>query len=104
MGSGLLPINAPVVRCDSGRGKKGFFMDVPRTREEAKDHLEAITDQISDGLERGRYTLNQLQEALVSRTKQAAATTDELVHDNPWGAIGVGVALGLLIGFMLPRR
>jgi ElaB/YqjD/DUF883 family membrane-anchored ribosome-binding protein len=79
-------------------------MDVPRTREEARDHLDAITDQISDGLEKGRYTLSQLQEALVRRTKDAAASTDELVHDNPWSAIGVGVVLGLLIGFILPRR
>ena len=79
-------------------------MDVPRTREDVQDHLEAITDQISDGLEKGRYTLNQLQDALVTRTRDAAATTDELVHDNPWSAIGVGVVLGLLIGFMIPRR
>jgi ElaB/YqjD/DUF883 family membrane-anchored ribosome-binding protein len=79
-------------------------MDVPRTREEAQDNLEAIIDQISEGLEKGRYTLSQLQQAVVSRTKDAAASTDELVHDNPWGAIGVGVILGVLIGFMIPRR
>jgi ElaB/YqjD/DUF883 family membrane-anchored ribosome-binding protein len=79
-------------------------MDVPRTREEIQDDLGAITDRISDGLEKGRYTLSQLQEALVTRTRDAAASTDELVHDNPWGAIGVGVVLGVLIGFMLPRR
>ena len=79
-------------------------MDMPRTRDEAREGLEAITDQINEGLEKGRYTLHQLQEALVSRTKDAAASTDELVHDNPWGAIGVGVVLGILIGFMLPRR
>jgi ElaB/YqjD/DUF883 family membrane-anchored ribosome-binding protein len=85
-------------------GKKGFTMDVPRTREEAREGLEAITDQIHDGLEKGRYTLHQLQDALVHRTRDAAATTDELVHDNPWGAIGVGVAVGILIGFMIPRR
>jgi ElaB/YqjD/DUF883 family membrane-anchored ribosome-binding protein len=79
-------------------------MDMPRTRDDVQDGLQAITDQINDGLEKGRYTLNQLQEALVSRTKEAAASTDELVHDNPWSAIGVGVAIGILIGFMIPRR
>jgi ElaB/YqjD/DUF883 family membrane-anchored ribosome-binding protein len=26
------------------------------------------------------------------------------VHDYPWSSIGVGVAIGLLLGFMLPRR
>jgi ElaB/YqjD/DUF883 family membrane-anchored ribosome-binding protein len=79
-------------------------MDMPRTREEAREGLQAITDQINDGLEKGRYTLHQLQEALVSRTRDAAASTDELVHDYPWSAIGVGVALGILIGVMIPRR
>ena len=57
-----------------------------------------------EGIEQGRYSLTQLQEAVVSRTKRAAASTDELIHDYPWSAIGVGVALGILIGFIIPRR
>jgi len=79
-------------------------MDIPRTREDLRDDLDSITDQISNGIEQGRYSLTQLQEALVKRTKQAAASTDELVHDNPWSALGIGVALGLLIGYLMPRR
>lgn len=79
-------------------------MDMPRTREDVRDDLESLTDQINDGIEQGRYSLSQLQEALVSRTRRAAASTDDLIHDYPWSAIGVGVALGILIGFMLPRR
>ena len=79
-------------------------MDVPRSREEVQDHLGTITDQIHDGLEKGRYTLNQLRDSLASRTKEAAESTDELVHENPWSAIGVGIAVGILIGFLIPRR
>jgi len=79
-------------------------MDVPRTREDIRDDLETITEQITDGLEKGRYSLNQLQDALMSRTKDAAASTDRMVRDNPWGAIGVGVAIGALLGFLIPRR
>ena len=79
-------------------------MDIPRTREDLRDDLDSITDQISNGIEQGRYSLTQLQEALVKRTKQAAASTDELVHDNPWSALGIGDALGLLIGYLMPRR
>jgi ElaB/YqjD/DUF883 family membrane-anchored ribosome-binding protein len=79
-------------------------MDTPRTREDVQDDLQSITDQISEGIEKGRYSLSQLQSALMDRTKQAAAQTDELVHDNPWSAIGVGVALGVLIGYLLPKR
>ena len=79
-------------------------MDMPRTREDVRDDLESLTDQISEGIEQGRYSLTQLQEAVVSRTKRAAASTDELIHDYPWSAIGIGVALGILIGFIIPRR
>ena len=79
-------------------------MDMPRTREDVRDDLESLTDQINDGIEQGRYSLSQLQEALVSRTRRAAASTDDLIHDYAWSAIGVCVGLGILIGFMLPRR
>ena len=79
-------------------------MDMPRTREDVRDDLESITDQISSGIEQGRYSLSQLQESLMRRTKQAAASTDELVHDNPWAALGVGVVLGVMLGYLLPRR
>ena len=87
-----------------GSEKGEDVMDMPRTREDVRDDLETITDQISDGIEQGRYSLSQLQETLMSRTKQAAASTDELVRDYPWSAIGVGVALGVLVGFLIPRR
>lgn len=79
-------------------------MDTPRAREDVRDDLDTITDQLSDGIEEGRYSLSDLQDALVSRTKRAAASTDELIHDYPWSAIGAGVALGILIGFLIPRR
>ena len=79
-------------------------MDMPRTREDVRDDLESIADQINSGIEQGRYSLTQLQQSLRKRTKQAATSTDQLVHENPWSALGVGVALGLLIGYLLPRR
>ena len=79
-------------------------MDVPRTREELRDELESITDQIQDGLEKGRYTLSQLQTAVMDRTKNAAESTDQIVHDNPWAAIGIAATIGVLLGFLLPRR
>jgi ElaB/YqjD/DUF883 family membrane-anchored ribosome-binding protein len=79
-------------------------MDAPRTRDDLRNDLETITDQIHDGLEKGRYTLSQLQTAVMDRTKHAAETTDELVHDNPWAAIGIAATIGVLLGMLLPRR
>jgi ElaB/YqjD/DUF883 family membrane-anchored ribosome-binding protein len=79
-------------------------MDAPRTREDLKEDLESITDQIHDGIEKGRYTLSQLQTAVADRTRYAAESTDQMVHDNPWAAIGVAAAVGVLIGLLMPRR
>jgi ElaB/YqjD/DUF883 family membrane-anchored ribosome-binding protein len=79
-------------------------MDIPRSREETREDLDALTEQIHEGIEKGRYTLSQLQSAMKDRTRQAAASTDQMVHDYPWSSIGVGLALGVLIGFMIPRR
>ncbi|MGV3773861.1 MAG: DUF883 family protein [Verrucomicrobiales bacterium] len=78
-------------------------MDAPRTREELKDELESITDQISEGIEKGKYTVSELQKALTEKTKAAAESTDKLVHENPWASIGIAVGLGLLIGLMMPK-
>lgn len=79
-------------------------MDMPRSREAIRDDLQSITDQISEGIRKGRYTAAELQRALVDRTRHAAESTDTLVHENPWAAIGVGVVIGLMIGLALPRQ
>jgi ElaB/YqjD/DUF883 family membrane-anchored ribosome-binding protein len=34
----------------------------------------------------------------------AARATDQMVRDNPWRAIGVGAAVGLLLGYLVSRR
>jgi ElaB/YqjD/DUF883 family membrane-anchored ribosome-binding protein len=36
--------------------------------------------------------------------KDAARTTDEYVHEHPWGAVGVAAAAGLLLGVLIARR
>ncbi len=77
-------------------------MDTPRQRE-VTNELESITDQIEDNINAGKYTLSELQKALVEKTKEAAKTTDTYVHDNPWTAIGVAAGLGLVIGLLLRR-
>jgi len=34
----------------------------------------------------------------------SVAVTDAYVHDQPWKAIGIGAALGFVLGFALARR
>jgi ElaB/YqjD/DUF883 family membrane-anchored ribosome-binding protein len=61
--------------------------------------------------ERGMGLLRQVQEkaqdlqdAVVTKSKAAARATDDYVHDHPWQAVGVAAGLGLLIGLLLNRK
>lgn len=38
------------------------------------------------------------------RAKQAVYKADDYVHEKPWQGIGVGAAVGLVLGLLLARR
>lgn len=44
------------------------------------------------------------EQRVVEKAKQAVQTTDHYVHENPWTAVGVAAAIGLLIGFVAAKR
>jgi ElaB/YqjD/DUF883 family membrane-anchored ribosome-binding protein len=85
-------------------------MDTPRTREEAGDALETIADQIEDGIAKGKFSLREIQSAMkekgrvaMEKGRAAAESTDQMVHENPWAAVGIAAGLGLIVGLLLPR-
>ena len=83
-------------------------MDTPRVREEANDALESIADQIEEGIDKGKFSFRELQNGMMKKTKAAAQSTDQVVHENPWAAVGVAVgarsdARAQQVGRALPR-
>ncbi len=38
------------------------------------------------------------------RFKQMASCADDYVHERPWHGVGVGAAVGLVLGLLLARR
>jgi ElaB/YqjD/DUF883 family membrane-anchored ribosome-binding protein len=70
------------------------------TTEKAAELRERAIEQ----LRTVREKLQIAQEAVVDKSKAAARATDDYVHENPWTAIGAGVAAGVLIGLLLNRR
>jgi ElaB/YqjD/DUF883 family membrane-anchored ribosome-binding protein len=71
--------------------------------ETTASHLENITDQIEEGIQKGRYTWGEIQETVTNKTKAAAEATDAYVHENPWRVVGMAAGLGLIIGLLLGR-
>jgi ElaB/YqjD/DUF883 family membrane-anchored ribosome-binding protein len=62
-------------------------------RKKAEHTLRAAKDQLAD-----------LEHDAVNRAKYAAKATDEFVHDKPWQAIGIGAAVGMVVGMLIRRH
>ena len=66
--------------------------------------IENLTDQIQEGIRRGKYTWSEIQDAVMNKTREAAATTDQYVHENPWKVIGIAAGLGFVLGLLMAPR
>jgi ElaB/YqjD/DUF883 family membrane-anchored ribosome-binding protein len=73
---------------------------VDATGEEAK----ALQARIMAGLRDARQCLTEAEQAVVAKAKTAAKATDSYVHENPWKAVGLGAAVGVVIGLLIARR
>ena len=76
-------------------------------KQAAKESGDKATDlraQVEAKLRTARLKLADMQDDAVDRAKAAARATHEYVQDNPWQAVGVGVAIGFLVGLMVNRR
>lgn len=66
--------------------------------------LQSLTDQIEEGIRTGKYSWRDIQSAVMAKTKHAAATTDQYVHENPWKVVGIAGGLGFVLGLLMAPR
>lgn len=63
----------------------------------------AVRVELEDRLANSIIRLQEVQEELKSRTRQATRATDEYVHDNPWKSMGYVAVAGLIAGLLITR-
>jgi ElaB/YqjD/DUF883 family membrane-anchored ribosome-binding protein len=63
-----------------------------------------LRDKAVTALKRASDQLSDLQATVIEKGRDAAILTDDYVHENPWQAIGIGAALGFLVGVVVARR
>jgi len=73
------------------------------TAGQAGDKVSAARERIQENLAAAKVRLVAAEEAVIAKTKQAAKATDEYVHENPWKAVGVGAAVGVIVGMLISR-
>jgi ElaB/YqjD/DUF883 family membrane-anchored ribosome-binding protein len=64
------------------------------------DELKAAKAKFEQTLSSAKAGLADYQETVT----EAAKATDEYVKENPWKSVGVGAAVGVVIGMLLARR
>ena len=82
---------------------------------DVEDLIKATTSLSGEELARARTKLSKRVAAakesvediggeIADRARHTAKATNSYVHENPWQAIGIGAAFGLLLGVVLARR
>ena len=94
--------------------KQQLFDDVKVVVADAEELLRATAGQGGDKLAQVRAKTEEsirvvkeriasAQAELVARTREPAKATDVYVHENPWEAVGVAAAAGLVVGLLIGR-
>jgi len=68
------------------------------------DELKAAKAKLEGAIVKAKDDIVRMEEAVVEKTKVAAKATDEYVKDNPWKAVGLGTAIGVVIGMLIARK
>ena len=68
------------------------------------DTASEVRARFEDTLRTAKTDLRKLEDSIIARSHEVAQSADVYVRDNPWKAVGVGAAAGVLIGLLLSRK
>jgi ElaB/YqjD/DUF883 family membrane-anchored ribosome-binding protein len=68
------------------------------------EEIAEIRSKVEDTLARAKTTATEGVATARARAEEASDATDEYVHENPWAAVGIAAAVGIIIGFIASRR
>ena len=74
------------------------------TANQTGERIAAARAKAEESLRAARVRVAEAQASLVKQAKVAAKTTDDYVHENPWQAVGIAAAVGLVLGALISRR
>lgn len=70
----------------------------------SKSEMEKLRGKAEKALKESRHRLGETSDVLAKQTREAAAKADDYVRENPWTGVGIGAAIGVVLGVLLTRR
>lgn len=77
---------------------------VSNSSEDADEKISALRERAQHLVDNTKDYLANAGEQLRDKGRDSVACADEFVHKNPWTSIGIGAAVGLVIGVIAGRR
>ena len=68
------------------------------------EDLAKARAKLTQRVEAAKQSVGRMSDEIALRTREGVRATDDYVHEQPWKAIGMGAAAGLLLGLVLARR
>jgi ElaB/YqjD/DUF883 family membrane-anchored ribosome-binding protein len=103
-----LGLKAPI-QTDAPQGEfRNFVADVEdlitETTSITGEGLVRVKAKLGERVAAAKESIQEMGGAVVQRARRTATVTNDYVHEQPWAAVGIGAAVGVLIGFALGRR
>ena len=74
------------------------------TASQTGEDMRAVREKFETTLQTAKTDLMKLEANMMARTKLAAQATDTYVNDNPWKSVGLGAAVGVILGLLVARK
>jgi ElaB/YqjD/DUF883 family membrane-anchored ribosome-binding protein len=74
------------------------------TANQTGERIAAARGKAEESLKAAKARLAEEEAAVMAKTKAAAKATEDYVRANPWKALGIAAAVGLVLGLLAARR
>ena len=77
---------------------------IKATANQGGEKVDQIRSQAEASVASAKDKLDDLNEDLIEKGREAVRATDDYVQENPWKAVGIAAGIGLVIGLLVSRR
>lgn len=74
------------------------------TAHQAGEKVAAARARMQETIAGAKERAAELGAATLDGAKAAGRATDDFVRENPWQAVGIGAAVGVILGMLISRR
>ena len=73
------------------------------TADQTGERIAAARGKAEESLKAAKARLDEQEAVVMAKTRAAAKATEDFVRANPWKAVGIAAAAGLVLGILARR-